>query len=195
MANARRGNEPGKSESTRSPLTDGTVLLRLPRDSDIAAVFDYGQDLDIEETAWLPIPAPCPYEVARCVVGEFKQGWNGRFGFTFVISDPTGDEFLGVIMLARHGTDIGEISYGMAPRHRNRGFATRAAKLVAGWAFDHLGLKRVEIRAGIQNVASQRVAEKANFSREGVVRARIPATGEEYDDVVYASLADVAHQD
>ena len=44
---------------------------------------------------------------------------------------------------------------------------------------------QVELRIGQPNVASQRVAEKAGFSRAGSVRSHIAATGEDYDDLLF----------
>src|SRR5437879_4535253 len=78
----------GPSIMPTVPLTEGTVLLRLPDERDSAAVYAYGQDPDIEETAWLPIPVPCPPEDAAGIVQEFQQGWHSRFGLTLVITTP-----------------------------------------------------------------------------------------------------------
>ena len=55
--------------------------------------------------------------------------------------------------------ESGFIGYGVAERARRRGIATRATRLLVGWAFDALGLERVELLAEVDNVASQRVAE------------------------------------
>jgi RimJ/RimL family protein N-acetyltransferase len=46
---------------------------------------------------------------------------------------------------------------------------TRALVLVTGLAFEQ-GAGRVQLRADVENVASRRVAEKAGFTAEGVLR-------------------------
>ena len=173
------GLRPGES------LGERVVLSHLPRNANVNAVVEHARDPDVEATRWLPIPSACPRDAARRVVAEFRTGWGGRFGLTFVISDLAGEAFLGVISLARHSNDTGEISYGVAPARRNRGLPTRAAKLLALWSFEELGLRRVETRTGARYPASRRVAEKAGFSCERVDRTRVLATGEEYDDVVH----------
>ena len=48
---------------------------------------------------------------------------------------------------------------------------TRAVGLVSRWAFQELRCERLQLRADADNVASQRVAEKAGFTREGVLRS------------------------
>jgi [ribosomal protein S5]-alanine N-acetyltransferase len=42
----------------------------------------------------------------------------------------------------------------------------------------------------VENVASQRVAEKAGFTREGVLRAWIEQNGSQRDHVLYSLLQD-----
>jgi RimJ/RimL family protein N-acetyltransferase len=175
------------------------VLLRLPDAGDSAAVHAYGQDPDIEESGWLPIPVPCPPDVAFRVVQEFQQGWEGRFGLTLVITLPPAGELRGVAHLGVHEAGVGEIAYGVAPRFRRRGLATRAVALVAGWAFGELGLMRLEIvvtARGVHGVASRRVAEKAGFVYQGMRRSHLPATGRDYEDPLFVLWVDgwgVAH--
>jgi RimJ/RimL family protein N-acetyltransferase len=178
-----------------APMSDGVVLLRLPEDGDIEAVCSFGQDPDVEETAWLPIPVPCPREVAAGTVREFQGGWQGRYGLTLIIATPTAHEMLGVLHLSRHGDDAGEIAYGVAPQFRRRGLATRAVDLVADWAFSRLRLGRLEIvvtASGIYGVASRRVAEKAGFVYAGMRRSHVPATGRDYEDPLYVRTTPVS---
>jgi len=56
-----------------------------------------------------------------------------------------------------------DVGYWLAAPARGRGQATRAVRLVAGWAFDTLGLERLELRAQRGNHASQAVAARAGF--------------------------------
>jgi RimJ/RimL family protein N-acetyltransferase len=177
-----------------APLTDGTILLRLPDENDIATIFAYGQDPDIEETAWLPIPVPCPQEVAIRTVREFQQGWHGRYGFTLIITMPPDVDLRGVLHLSVHTAGIGEIAYGVAPPYRRQGLATRAVNLAAAWAFRELGLTRLEIvvtARGGQGLASRRVAEKAGFVYEGIRRSHLQATGRDYEDPLYVLPAPI----
>jgi len=49
-----------------------------------------------------------------------------------------------------------------------------AVRLVAGWAFGALGIERLNLLTMPGNAPSQRVAERAGFSREGLLRAWVP---------------------
>jgi RimJ/RimL family protein N-acetyltransferase len=177
------------------PLVDGTIVLRLPEARDRVAVYTYGQDPDLEETAWLPIPFPCPPDVADRTVQEFQLGWDGRHGLTLVITMPPDDDLRGVLHLSIHMAGVGEISYGIAPPYRGRGLAGSAVRLTAAWAFAQLGLTRLEIvvtASGVHGVASRRVAEKAGFVYAGIRSSHVPATGCDYADPLYVLSAPVS---
>lgn len=61
-------------------------------------------------------------------------------------------------------------SYWTMPRCRGRGVAPRALTAASGYAFDGLGLHRVELQHAVTNAASCRVAVKAGFALEGTQR-------------------------
>ena len=61
----------------------------------------------------------------------------------------------------------GHIGYWVTPPARGRGICTRALRLLARWALDELELQRLELITDPDNLASQRVAEKVGFQREG----------------------------
>jgi RimJ/RimL family protein N-acetyltransferase len=71
---------------------------------------------------------------------------------------------------------------------RGRGVCTRALRLLAGWAFQELDLRRLELVTDPDNLASQRVAEKAGFRREGVLRAYLIDRDGSFRDAVMFSL-------
>src|SRR6478609_110225 len=64
----------------------------------------------------------------------------------------------------------------------------RLASLVARWAFSELGLARLELTCGPDNEASQRVAARCGFVREGVLRSHIAFKGGRRDTVVFSVL-------
>ncbi|MGI5504960.1 GNAT family N-acetyltransferase [Lentzea sp. CA-135723] len=87
----------------------------------------------------------------------------------------------------RHLT--GWISYWVLEEARGRGLATRACRAVSEFAFDELGLFRLELAHRVDNVASCRVAKGAGYAVEGVERARLLYDGVRYDTETHARLA------
>jgi len=71
------------------------------------------------------------------------------------------------------GTGTAELGYWVHPGARGRGVATEAARLIVRHTLipvddGGLGLRRLTLRAAAQNVASQRVAERAGLRPAGV---------------------------
>lgn len=81
------------------------------------------------------------------------------------------------------------VGYWLLPAARRRGIATAAVRLLARWAFDELAIARLELTCGPDNEASQRVAARCGFVREGVLRAHMAFKGGRRDTVLHGLLA------
>jgi RimJ/RimL family protein N-acetyltransferase len=173
------------------PLTDGTLLLRLPRDADAPAIAEACSDPEIAR--WIPVPVPYRLEDARSFVAFTAEGWSSGREPTFVIADAADRALLGTLALHRRPDEPGKaaVGYWLAPGARGRGVATRAVRLVVGWAFDiEPGLVRMELLTLVGNEASGRVAVRAGFTREGILRRFLSFRGELVDAVMFARLRD-----
>jgi RimJ/RimL family protein N-acetyltransferase len=83
---------------------------------------------------------------------------------------------------------VAETGYWVKREARGRGVAPRALELVARWALVERGIARLQLHAEPGNVASQRVAEKAGFVREGLMRSAIELKGERRDALLYSRV-------
>ena len=61
--------------------------------------------------------------------------------------------------------------------------------MLARWAFDELAIARLELTCGPDNVASQRVAARCGFVREGLLRSHMAFKGGRRDTVLHGLLA------
>jgi RimJ/RimL family protein N-acetyltransferase len=141
------------------------VLLRPWRKSDAPAIVEC-IDGDPEITRWLDqVPQPYSRGDALAYIGATGES-------AFAITDAVGGRVLGSIgvRFSEEG-DVGEIGYWVCADARGRGVTTRALVLLARWALGRRGVARVHLRADPENAASCRVAEKAGFRREGVLRS------------------------
>jgi RimJ/RimL family protein N-acetyltransferase len=82
-----------------------------------------------------------------------------------------------------------EIGYGVRPHARGRGFATEALVAVSRWALTAGGLQRAWLRVNTDNLASMRVAQKADFTLEGTLR-RASREEDGLHDVAMLALLD-----
>jgi RimJ/RimL family protein N-acetyltransferase len=62
-------------------------------------------------------------------------------------------------------------------------------ELLTRWSFDELELLRVELRIDVENTASARVAERAGYQREGVLRNVYFKEGARCDLAVWSRLS------
>jgi RimJ/RimL family protein N-acetyltransferase len=90
--------------------------------------------------------------------------------------------------------NTGNFGYWVSRDARGRGVATQALTAICRWAIDELHVKRLELLTDPDNVASQRVAEKARFQREGILRSSLEyRDGTRRDSILFAALpADLA---
>lgn len=79
---------------------------------------------------------------------------------------------VGSIALRVIAHNTGSVGYWCAPQARGRGIMTRALRRVCRYALDDIAVDRIEMTADRDNIASHRVAEKAGFQREGVMRSK-----------------------
>ena len=78
---------------------------------------------------------------------------------------------------------------GVAPSWRGQGLATRALVLAVGWLIRERGADVVELRAGRDSPACQRIAVKSGFSLAGTVSSAVEATGTAVEDLRYITEA------
>lgn len=154
-------------------LDDGTVALRPWSSSDLRCIEEASRDPEIPNGTTVPRTYSEEEGLA------FIQRQHGRLtngeGMIQAITDAPSDRALGLLgLFLRHppaGPRVAGIGYWLVESARGRGVATRAVRLVVPWALRELGLHRIEAPVEPDNVASQRVLEKAGFKREGVLRS------------------------
>lgn len=149
------------------------MTLRPWRPDDVAALVEC-LDGDEEVTRWMDtIPQPYREPEARSWIELATKYWREGTSAPFAVTDAASGEVLGGVgfgwVAGEQG--VGEVGYWLRRDARGRGLTTRAVQLVTRWAFETLTCERLQLRADEQNLPSQRVAEKAGFEREGVLRS------------------------
>jgi RimJ/RimL family protein N-acetyltransferase len=162
-------------------LEDDVVLLRPFEQGDVPAIVAACQDPEIPR--WTAVPSPYTEADARAWLESDEEE-------TFAIVHKSTGELLGSIGVRYSGSGVGEVGYWVKREARGGGVATRALALVARWALEERHLGRFQLRADVENEASQRVAEKAGFVREGVLRSELLMKGERRDVVMYSLVRD-----
>ena len=169
-------------------LTAGRLHLRPWQPSDADAVLTACTDAETQR--WTTVPSPYTAEHARAFVGEVSaRGWADGTDLGFAVCDSTTGEVLGAIAIRRRPAhDCWDVGFWATPTARGQGVMSDALGVLCRWAFAELGAQRIEWYAEVGNWASRRVAEKAGFTVEGVLRSGLPAREGRCDAWVAARL-------
>jgi ribosomal-protein-alanine N-acetyltransferase len=166
------------------PLTDGTVLLRAPEARDLPAIEAGIRDPDV--IRWI---GPT-MGTAMDVLAEARTRWtSGSPAFSICERDGT---CVGQIWISMRVADhkAGSVGYWLLPTARRRGLATRAVRLVSGWAVRVLGITDLRLTTEPENERSRRVAERSGFRQTAVLRQSATIDGRLIDQVVYKLVTD-----
>jgi RimJ/RimL family protein N-acetyltransferase len=157
------------------------IVLRSWREADAQTVYEACQDPEI--LRWLPlIPRPYTLEHARAFVSRPDSPYAFAIEADGVVAGS-----IAVRIDAANAT--GDLGYWCAPAARGRGVVTRALQRLCRFAFEELDLGRLELITDPDNTASQRVAAKVGFQREGVLRSHLlHPDGRRRDSVMFSLL-------
>lgn len=119
--------------------------------------------------------------VPESVPPGFADGWGARYEEGraagamegFAAFDPVDGAFLGLALapeIDREARQV-ELGYLVAPPARGRGVAVEMLGFLTRWAFEEAGALRAVLLIDVDNVASQRVAERCGYVLEGVARS------------------------
>jgi ribosomal-protein-alanine N-acetyltransferase len=192
-----RGRLPGHTGLVRPPLS---LSLRLPRIEDppllLRAFGDEDAPLiqDVSADPLIPLITTVPTEPAAAAARAFIARQHDRAtrgeGYSFAIADLAGGAAVGQIGLWLRDLAQGRasIGYWVAGRHRGRGIARHALRMISRWGLGLPGVHRLELYVEPRNEASWRAAERAGYQREGLLRSWQAVGGERRDMYMYSLL-------
>jgi RimJ/RimL family protein N-acetyltransferase len=165
------------------------VYLRAREESDVAVLHrelhdDVAGHARADGKAWRPQPlvTGSPYDPKP------PSDEVARFTVVAVADDEVaGSTLLWGIDLHNRSAHIG---LTLVPSARGRGFGSETLDLLAGYAFDQLGLHRLQLETLGDNEAMLGSARKAGYRLEGTLRDSGWVMGEFVDEVILGLLAD-----
>lgn len=145
------------------------LVLRTPRLEDAVAITAMADDRTVAENT-ARIPHPYRLKDAQAWIASFAEPADGA-SFALYLHDGT---FIGGCGITpREGTM--HLGYWLGVPHRNKGYATEAARTVIDFAFSQLDLAEISANARVTNIASRGVLEKCGFQWTGAGLVRIHA--------------------
>lgn len=174
-------------------------ILRCPQPGDGPALNAAVCDTLAELRLWMPWAQAAPtLDESEAHARRAQAKYRLREDLVMLIFErlPSNHEgaLVGGTGLHRMSWDAGsfEIGYWRRTGHESRGVITEAVLALTRLCFDQLAARRVEIRMDDDNFASRRVAERAGFTLEGVLRQdSVRPDGVPRDTRVYARVRGV----
>jgi [ribosomal protein S5]-alanine N-acetyltransferase len=169
-------------------MLDGTrIYLREHAQGDHAAVLGYSSDATVARyVPWEPNTNEGASAFLAAVIAAAEQ--TPRVSYELAIVERATQQLVGA---ARIGIESfphkrADIGYALRRDRWGEGFATEAARLLLGFGFDQLGMRRIWATSHPDNLASARVLEKIGMSYEGRIRDHLFVKGAWRDSLAYA---------
>jgi RimJ/RimL family protein N-acetyltransferase len=165
------------------------VILR-PRHEEDVPLLEASLYADVAEFSrasgrpWQPIPPGSPDSMYR-----MGDGKDDRLAIFSVVDEASGDLAGDCLLwsIDRHNRST-HLGLSLLPGFRGKGLGIDVVRVLCRYAFEILGLHRVQLETLADNEGMIRTAERAGFQLEGRSREAAWVNGEFADEVVYALL-------
>lgn len=164
------------------------VRLRPIVPTDVGALFEVFSDPEVMK--YWSSPPLSSMGGAEALLEDIRRGFQERRLFQWGIEYDVERTLIGTGTLlnwdrAHHRAELG---FALTRRLWNLGLATEAVARIVRFAFEELGLRRLEADADPRNEASLRVLRRLGFQAEGLLRERYHQAGEVQDAVILGLL-------
>jgi RimJ/RimL family protein N-acetyltransferase len=168
-------------------LQAGPFTLRPFEDADVDLIREASTAPDISATR--AVPSDVDEEDALAFIQRQASRARAGEGYSFAIAeDGTAIGHAG-LWPVHADAERAVVDYWVAPSHRGRHAALHALKAIAAWAFDDLGILRLELTTEPDNEYGIRIAQQAGFHPEGTLRSWAPVGAERHDMRMFSMLS------
>jgi len=178
-------------EKLEAPVVDTARLtIRLVERRDLGDLFAVNGDEEV--VRYNSFPAwKTPADGEAWLERELKKRESGE-ALQFVIVLRETGRVVGTMVLFKFDEPTGksELGYSLARALWGRGLVSEAVAAFVEFAFENMGLRRLEASIDPRNGASAKVLTKAGFKHEGHQRRNYHAKGEISDTGLYGLLHD-----
>ena len=170
------------------PVLEGrSITLRELRRSDAVTLFSM---LATEEVARFISPPPSTIDgFERFIEWTHRERAAGHYVCFGIV--PNGmDAAVGIIQVrtSEPGFSTAEWGFALGSPFWGRGLFTEGAELVLDFAFDVIGVHRLEARAAVRNGRGNGALKKVGALQEGILRRSLLRNGEYLDQVLWAII-------
>jgi ribosomal-protein-alanine N-acetyltransferase len=147
------------------------VILRKIVDTDIEGLFEIYNNKNV--FTYIPGDIKKNKETVQNMIGHFERDFHKRKTIFLGIYLPEAPEqIVGVAEMFEYDDKVNMITIGyrLNERYWGKGIATQTVKAMVDYLFNTVGINRIQAFVMPANVKSQKVLEKNNFIKEGILR-------------------------
>lgn len=175
------------AQPTGPVLSSGRVKLRPFRAEDASCIAVSCQDPEIPKFTMMPERLTEQQALAWI---ERRSQLQERGLFALAITIDQTDECIGQMgVFIDRANRRAETFYWIDRDQRRRGIASEALTLITNWTFAEHDVVRVQLINHPDNEASQRVAARSGYQREGLLRAWEPVKDSQPDVIMWSRLS------
>lgn len=176
-------------------ISGGSVLLRAPVMADYQAWAELRAESRAFLTPWEPTWARDDLSRAafRRRLKHYARDIREDHAYPFFIFRAEDEALLGGVTASNVRRGVAQtcsIGYWIGRPYAHQGYMTAALRALVPFAFDTLGLHRIEAACLPSNEASMGLLIKCGFEREGYARRYLRINGAWQDHVLFALLAE-----
>lgn len=164
-----------------------TACLRPLRADDAAALFAYLSNPAVTELTSYPDVA---LSLAEAMIERSRTRWAAGEPSRWAVALRADDQLIGTCGFNDFSRPHrwAELAYELAEPHWGKGLISRAVSAALDWVFQQDQVDRVQAYVRVDNARSQRVLDRAGFTREGRLRNYRICRGQPHDFFIYSLL-------
>jgi len=165
------------------------LALREPVDSDVSALVEL---LSLSDATGFGLTDRATESRVREYVDRTRRDRAAGFAFSYVVTMGSAETVVGLIHVRQldPAFEAAEWEMTLTPFVRGTGVFVEATRLVGSFAFNGIGVHRLESRVLLQNGRANGALRKIGAVQEGVLRRSIRRGGEYLDQVLWAVVRD-----
>jgi len=166
------------------------VVVRPLVPDDAASLHENINDYDIYKYT-LTIPHPYKLSDAEWFINHAKEKLEQKKSYDLGIELKETGKIIGGMAICHidEKHDAAEVGYWLGKKYWGQSITSESLELLMDFAFNELKLHRLYANTFIENIASQRVLEKAGFKCEGRRKEAIKKDGKYCDDFIYGLIS------
>jgi ribosomal-protein-alanine N-acetyltransferase len=170
-------------------LSTPRLILREVHDSDIPEIFFLRSDEEVMKYTGKPLAKN--YDEILKYIQDQHAARARKKSILWAITLKGDPQVIGLIGYRQFTKEHfrGEVGYGLYPAHQHNGIMHEALNVVLDYGFHTIGLHSVEANVDKENLASIRLLERNNFTREAHFKENYYFNGRFIDSVIYSLLA------